>query len=231
VVKLLLEKGAELEFKDNDGRTPLSLAAGYRHEAVVKLLLMKAGVDPNSYDKHGRTPLWWAAASGHEAVVRLLLAKDGVDPDSKDKYGRTPLWCAAAKGHEAVMKLLLMKRSVDPDSKDSFGRTPLSRAARKGNPNVVKLLFEKYEKNGIIIREEDLTIATPPVAAHASRVTCDVCISDIPDVDIHHHCKICDNGDFDICQECIASGAFCLDHSHKLVRRMVKIDGLMEVLE
>ena len=41
MVKLLLEKGAELETKDNDGRTPLSWAAEKGHEAVVKLLLEK----------------------------------------------------------------------------------------------------------------------------------------------------------------------------------------------
>ena len=39
VVKLLLEKGAQLESKDNYGQTSLSYAAGNGHEAVVKLLL------------------------------------------------------------------------------------------------------------------------------------------------------------------------------------------------
>jgi ankyrin repeat protein len=39
VVKLLLEKGAELESKDKYGQTPLSWAAERGHEAVVKLLL------------------------------------------------------------------------------------------------------------------------------------------------------------------------------------------------
>jgi ankyrin repeat protein len=39
--KLLLEKGAELETKDSDGRTPLSLAAWSRYDAIVKLLLEK----------------------------------------------------------------------------------------------------------------------------------------------------------------------------------------------
>jgi ankyrin repeat protein len=39
VVKLLLlEKGAELEAKSYNGRTPLSWAAEKEHEAVVKLL-------------------------------------------------------------------------------------------------------------------------------------------------------------------------------------------------
>jgi ankyrin repeat protein len=72
VVKLLLEKGAELESKDEDwGQTPLSWAAGSGHEAVVKLLLEK-GAELESKDKYGQTPLSWAARSGHEAVVKLL---------------------------------------------------------------------------------------------------------------------------------------------------------------
>jgi ankyrin repeat protein len=58
VVKLLLEKGAELETKDNNyGRTPLSWAAWDGHKAVVKLLLEK-GAKLETKDKiSGWTPL------------------------------------------------------------------------------------------------------------------------------------------------------------------------------
>ncbi len=52
VVKLLLEKGAELESKDKRGWTPLSWAAKKGHEAVVKLLLEK-GTELESKDKRG----------------------------------------------------------------------------------------------------------------------------------------------------------------------------------
>jgi ankyrin repeat protein len=46
-VKLLLEKGAELETKDYHGQTPLWWAAKNGHEAVVKLLVGKALRNPN----------------------------------------------------------------------------------------------------------------------------------------------------------------------------------------
>jgi len=38
VVRLLLDKGADIEAKDKDGQTPLSRAARNRQEAVVQLL-------------------------------------------------------------------------------------------------------------------------------------------------------------------------------------------------
>ena len=229
VVKLLVEKGAQLESRDTVyGRTPLSWAASDGHEGMVKLLLEKA-VDVNPKDNYYRTPLSWAAGNGHEAVVKLLLANDGVDSDSKDFFGRTPLSCAAMKGYEAIVKLLLTDDGIDPDSKDSFGWTPLSKAARKGHPNVVKLLLEKHGENGIVIREGGLAIATPPVASHQSRLACDICDYSIPDADTHHHCGTCIDGDFDICRECSASGAFCMDRSHKMVKRMVKDGSFVEV--
>ena len=108
VVKLLLEKGAELETKDNDyGQTPLSWATEEGHEAVVKLLLEK-GAELETKDSNSRTPLLWAAEKGHEAVVKLLLEK-GAELETKDNNGQTPLSWAAENGHEAVVELLLEK--------------------------------------------------------------------------------------------------------------------------
>jgi ankyrin repeat protein len=64
-VKLLLEKGAELESKDTTyGRTPLSWAAENGHEAVVKLLLEKGAELESKDTTYGQTPLSWAAGMG-----------------------------------------------------------------------------------------------------------------------------------------------------------------------
>jgi ankyrin repeat protein len=104
VVKLLLEKGAELESRALGVRTPLSWAAEKGREAVVKLLLEK-GAELESRDTRGRTPLSWAAENGREAAVKLLLEK-GAELESRDTRGRTPLSWAAEKGREAVVKLL-----------------------------------------------------------------------------------------------------------------------------
>jgi ankyrin repeat protein len=75
-VKLLLEKGAELETKDkNYGQTPLLWAVGNGHKAVVKLLLEKGAELETKEENFGQTPLSYAAGNGYEAVVKLLLEK------------------------------------------------------------------------------------------------------------------------------------------------------------
>jgi ankyrin repeat protein len=56
VVKLLLERGVELETKDKDGQTPLSWATRHGHEAVV-MLLLERGAELETKDKDGQTPL------------------------------------------------------------------------------------------------------------------------------------------------------------------------------
>jgi ankyrin repeat protein len=134
---------ADLEVKDDDGYTPLLLAAVNGDEAVVKQLLEK-GADLESKDDDCRTPLSWAARSGHEAGVKLLLEK-GADLESKDNDGLTPLLCAVRLGFEVVVKQLLEKvlDLEDLEARDHDGRTLLSWADGNGYHAVVDQLLEK----------------------------------------------------------------------------------------
>ena len=55
-VTLLLDMDADINAKDNNGRTPLHNVSWTGHTDVVQLLLNK-GADINAKDKQGRTPL------------------------------------------------------------------------------------------------------------------------------------------------------------------------------
>jgi hypothetical protein len=111
-VRLLLTRGLDINSKDLDGRTPLSFAAQYGHEEVVKLLLVRDDLSVNLTDSIGWAPLFFAARYGHEAVVQLLLARGDIDADLKDFYGCTPLSSAAEHRHEAAVVTLLLARDV-----------------------------------------------------------------------------------------------------------------------
>ncbi|KAH8800287.1 Pfs, NB-ARC and ankyrin domain protein [Xylogone sp. PMI_703] len=109
LVRLLLEKGADIEARDNYTRqTPLLLAAIKGHEAVVRLLLEKgAGVE--AQDHLQRTPLLLAANEGHEVVVRLLLEKGDDVEAHNNHFQQTLLSLAFEKGYKTVVQLLLDK--------------------------------------------------------------------------------------------------------------------------
>ena len=91
---------------DNDGRTPLSWAAGNGHAGAVKILLGREDLSPDRPDNHGQTPLWWAALNGHTRVVKLLLIREDVNPARLDNYGRTPLTLASLYRNLGAEELL-----------------------------------------------------------------------------------------------------------------------------
>jgi len=77
IVKMLLDKGAEINSKDDGGYTPLMLAAysDFLNAAVVKMMLEKgAPIDARGND--GETALTLARKKGNTEVVQLLLNHD-----------------------------------------------------------------------------------------------------------------------------------------------------------
>ncbi|GIJ98169.1 hypothetical protein Aspvir_000284 [Aspergillus viridinutans] len=130
----------DVDCKDEDGRTPLSLASEKGHLAIVKLLLSQDTVDVNSADTVGRTPLSWATTNGDDAVTWELV-KRGADINKQVQMGMTPLHLAAQKGHETLVHLLV-EAGARSDVQDERGRTALHEAALHGHTNVVQRLIE-----------------------------------------------------------------------------------------
>jgi ankyrin repeat protein len=71
VAKILIDNGAEVDSRADDGRTPLMLAAGKGDNDFVSFLL-KAGADPTLADKTGATATSLAEAKGHKDVAAHL---------------------------------------------------------------------------------------------------------------------------------------------------------------
>ena len=70
-VKDMLDKGAYVNIRDADGRTPLTEAAWENHVETVKLLLER-GADPNAKKNDGTTPLTIATGRDHKEIAELL---------------------------------------------------------------------------------------------------------------------------------------------------------------
>ena len=109
-VRVLLERGADINKADNHGETPLLKASRNGHLNVVRVLLA-GGADINKADNNGITPLWIASSLGRVNVVKLLL-REGADINKASNRGWTPLSIASRmatyldEGQEEVVKVL-----------------------------------------------------------------------------------------------------------------------------
>jgi ankyrin repeat protein len=91
--KVLLDHGAEVDSRAEDGRTPLMLAANKGDQEIVSLLL-QAGADPTLTDKAGATAGSLAIAKGYrELATRLQQASPAAvagSPAEKNLANRNP---------------------------------------------------------------------------------------------------------------------------------------------
>lgn len=92
MVVVLLERGAQVNGKDEDGWTPLLWSAWSGMPKVVETLLNK-GADVNAADRQGNTALIIAARRGLDGIVEALLAK-GADKRMANRTGLTALTAA-----------------------------------------------------------------------------------------------------------------------------------------
>ena len=92
IVKLLLDKGARIDEKnDESGATALHLAARFGNKNVAEVLIAR-GADINAKDKEDHTPLY--VATNHDYKVAELLINKGADSSIKTESGQTLLLLA-----------------------------------------------------------------------------------------------------------------------------------------
>ncbi|MCJ1381612.1 Ankyrin-2 [Xylographa soralifera] len=102
-VPLLLERGAELNIQDPQGRSLLHLAASHDHSGSLALF-ESAGCSLGLRDKQGRNVLHHATSGGGNLFRRLLNCEDLVH--SKDDDGWTPLHWACKGGDRDIIDQL-----------------------------------------------------------------------------------------------------------------------------
>ena len=138
-VKFLVEKGADVNARDQINSTPLLWAAGFGKPETVAFLLSK-GADVKATDDNGWTPLIWAAGLGQPQTVELLV-KSGADLKAADKQtGDTPLLRGARTGKPESLKLLVAA-GADVKAKNKAGQTALHLAAASGSAEKVQILL------------------------------------------------------------------------------------------
>ena len=137
-LNFLLVRGADIEYRDEQQRTPLHHAASSGSLSTLSYLV-GTGADIYAGAPRVGTPLHSAALSGSAGAVKYLMDA-GADVNAHDEIIGTPLHCAAFGGSADTVGCLLDNGA----QKDTFNRwvgTPLSLAATKAHTSVVEVLL------------------------------------------------------------------------------------------
>lgn len=140
-VKLLVERGADLELREKLERmAPLTHAVRRGHLETVTYLL-QAGANVEAKDKQDWTPLVWAVYRRNKPIVNILL-KHGADLEAGADLGFTALF-EAVLYDDVEMADHLLQHGANIEAKDYYGRSPLFQALRRTKQAMVELLLNK----------------------------------------------------------------------------------------
>lgn len=151
-LKLMIERGVDPTWRNNEGDTPLHLAV--RTDQVDSALaLMAAKSDIYASNVKGATPLGLALGAPSNPK-RWFFTEEVLK--SRDGAGNTPLHFAAAEGL-AQASAFLLSIGASPEARNADGQTPLHAAVRKDAPDCIRALVSA----GADLSARDLSGATP----------------------------------------------------------------------
>uniref|UniRef100_A0A8H7NIH4 NACHT domain-containing protein n=1 Tax=Bionectria ochroleuca TaxID=29856 RepID=A0A8H7NIH4_BIOOC len=170
IFSLLINAGANINYRDPSGRTPLHDAVS---SPVLTRLLLQAGADANAIDDSGVAPIHLVQSIDPMVV---LIEEGHADINLAQKDGKTPLLNMLSTYHvEATLKFLeyepdcnaidrdgngvlhvalkqwntgadllraLLKAGADPNAKNKAGLTPLFSMRRDFKPQLMDVLIE-----------------------------------------------------------------------------------------
>ncbi|MDQ8705303.1 ankyrin repeat domain-containing protein [Streptomyces sp. LHD-70] len=132
-VREAIDRGADLETRDDSRRTPLLLAATGDHVEAAEILV-EAGVDPDALDHQHDTP-WLVTGVTGSAEMARVLAKADPDYGILNRYGGTSLIPAGERGHVDYIREVTTNPDIDVDVDhiNNLGWTALLEAVILGN--------------------------------------------------------------------------------------------------
>jgi ankyrin repeat protein len=174
IVKLLLDRGANMEVLYAVRNTPLLLAChvyeneleNYPHDTnrveIVKLLIER-GANFNARSLYGENPLTIACQNLNQELITLLLKH--INPNIKNGIGYTPLSIVTRSSYNHNMDLvrLLLDNGADPNIVDTdnyanHNDTPLITATRNNWIDTARLLIERGANCNYFNRETNISV-------------------------------------------------------------------------
>ena len=154
ILEILLNEGADANYKDALLQTALFYSSRYGHVQQVKMLI-DAGAEPNQRDTYGQTALYYASREGQAGTIRILLGCKA-DPNIIDNLGQTALFYSSREGKLESTKILV-EYGANLNHTDKNRNTPLSWAKKSMNNELIEFLKSKgaVDKPGKVKKEPE----------------------------------------------------------------------------
>lgn len=142
IMKLLLEKGADVNLKNKSNMTALTIAVIANKVGAVKLLL-KNNANVNVVSTlNNQTPLMFALQNKNFPIIKMLKEKD-VDIHAKDSYGNTALLNAITINSVNMEEVkYLIKNTNQINMFNNLGMSPLFKAIGLDHIDLVQYLLK-----------------------------------------------------------------------------------------
>ncbi len=140
VSKFIKKTNININFYDQDGNTPLHVAAEDGNIDIINLLI-KNNADIHAVNHFCRTPLHYGVETDDIDIIRLFIS-NGANVNSSNEDFYTPFQLAITRGYLDNIDLLI-ENNADVKAVTVRGDTPLHLAAAVGYVDVMELLLKK----------------------------------------------------------------------------------------
>jgi len=130
-IKRALANGADPNIRDEDGRTPLMVAA-YRKQYDAALALLEGKADANALEKQQYDVVTIASVADDPQMLKLALDHGASAKNITSPYYGTALIAAAHLGHAGIVRMLI-EANAPLDHVNNLGWTALIEAIVLGN--------------------------------------------------------------------------------------------------
>ncbi|KAI3326000.1 ankyrin [Xylariaceae sp. AK1471] len=152
-LRILLDRGADINSRDKWGHTPLHTAIRSGHYETAEFLLDR-GCNINERDLLHRSPLNFCISLYFKPMLAFLLLKRGATFDRPERSALVPTLSCAVDCHEFDVVKILVEGGVPFRIKDTRGFTPYQRAKQSGHERIAHYLYEQARNEKI--KSQDL---------------------------------------------------------------------------
>jgi next to BRCA1 gene 1 protein len=141
------------------------------------------------------------------------LLKSSIQPELLSKFHQCPALMTSAAPPSVNSTVMKDAKNSNVKTDDEALPSRFFSAREHFNAELAGMTRDRYTP----LRSSDQAFYVP---GSGFTICCNKCDAAIPNA--HWHCSRCDNGDFDLCADCVNKGVSCESKDHWLIKRFVQ---------